>query len=159
MAWCGFVELMRTGLVTYSTGMYEAIEKKAAQCGVSVEQQFERERVELRTLERLVAARLAASEVAEPERLRLGAFLGMISIARHVISERQPGRPAVEDLAATGFELGSLIERFDALYEALPPALGHPRNAQTALDQLFAGSQEPAPAVTMARAAPVRVLG
>lgn len=140
MAWCGFDELMRSGVVEYANGVARAITTKAKARGIPVHAQVEQERIELQTLEAIISSRLNMNADCEEDRLRLTAFLGLVSVARFLIREHD--EEAIEsspdvDYFRDAFDLASLIQQFDNHYESLPKALGHPANAATSLALTF----------------------
>lgn len=136
MAWCGFDELMRSGVVEYAAGVDQAIRRKAVSRGVSVKEQEEQERTELQALERIITERLAGSRENEAQLLKMRAFLGLVSVARFLIQQKTDyhteslSKPAYYSDA---YSLATLIQVFDNHYESLPKELGHPTNATTSL--------------------------
>ncbi len=143
MAWCGFDESMRLGVVEYARGVSRAIQKKAAKKGIFFEDQEEQERRELQTLEELIEEQIDG-EGDKFQLMELKAFLGLVSVARLLIETRS--NTFSEELQNVyvqyAYVLGTLIERFDAHYEALPAELGHPVNAATALKLIFPDSEK-----------------
>lgn len=134
MVWCGFDVRMRSGIVMYADGVARAICTKAQETGVSNEVQLARERDELRILEALVNQRLLAKEDTYSVQLQLGAFAGMIAIARLFIEASNASTEIDQGFDTTAYGLGTLIHEFDSYYATLPKDLDHPINAKTTLD-------------------------
>lgn len=132
MAWCGFDERMRSGIVEYASGVSRAIKEKAIKRNVTPDAQLKQEKGELKTLEELILARLDHAEDDEATTSTLRAFGGLVSIARYLI-EQQTTVMHDSILDKKAYELATLIELFDINYEALPPANGHQKNASSSL--------------------------
>jgi hypothetical protein len=153
MVWCGFDEMMRSGMGVYADGVARAIKTKAESSGIPVAQQLAQERVELKTLETLINRRLDYAIDDPSTILVLRAFEGLVSVARFLIEkESQAGALAEDDLCfeADGRFLGSLIESFDKVFTTLRQEDGHPKNAAIALNRVipvrdtpFADANEP----------------
>ena len=132
MAWCGFDEKMRSGILEYAAGVARAIREKARARGVLPAAQLEQERSELETLEGIIQQRIDdASDCAETIST-LRAFCGLVAIARFVI-DREPTALSDSTCQKSAYGLASLIELFDINYESMPPDRGHPCNAAASL--------------------------
>jgi hypothetical protein len=140
MVWCGFDEMMRSGIGVYAEGVARAIKTKAESAGVPVDEQLAQERLELKTLEDLIKKRLDDAVDDESTRLLLRAFGGLVSIARFLIEnelERSGSADGDFCFAADGRFLGSLIEEFDQVFLTLRQEDGHRKNAAITLDRVI----------------------
>lgn len=138
--WCGFDEMMRTGIDVYAEGVARAIKTKAESCGIPVAHQLANERVELETLEKLIDERLNKSIDDPATILQLRAFGGLVSVARFLIEKnRQSNKSAKSEMSfsSDAKALGSLIEEFDKFFMTLPQEDGHPKNAAVTLDVII----------------------
>jgi hypothetical protein len=140
MVWCGFDEMMRSGIGVYAEGVARAIKTKAESSGIPVAEQLAQERVELETLEDLIRTRLDDAVDDDSTRLLLRAFGGLVSIARFLIENEHERSGLAEGefcFEADGRFLGSLIEEFDQVFLTLPPEDGHRKNAAITLDRVI----------------------